>query len=324
MNSTKTSGITGRRVAKPSIDEISVAVIVPCYNEEVSIGKVIKDFRTVLPHALIYVYDNNSEDRTSEVARAEGAVVRTENRQGKGWVIRRAFSDISADIYLIVDGDDTYDANAAKDMIHLLLDGPFDFVNGARVHQSSAAYRPGHTFGNKMLTRIVGVIFGRYTNDMLSGYKVFTRRFVKSFPILSEGFEIETELMVHALELGVAIGEVQTRYRERPENSFSKLSTFKDGFKILKMIFRLVRFERPLLFFSMLAAVFGLAAVALMVPVVWEYFQTGLVERFPTAFLAGFLGISALFFISTGLILDLVKRGRHEAKMLAFLSNPML
>ena len=231
------------------------AVLIPCYNEELTIAAVVAAFRTALPQATIYVYDNNSSDRTSEVARQAGAVVRSERRQGKGNVVRRMFADIDADIYVLVDGDDTYDAAAAPRLIRELVDNDLDFVNGARVSTASAAYRRGHRLGNFALTELVRIIFGRQFTDMLSGYKVLSARFVKSFPAMSSGFETETELAVHALELRMPCGEIETAYKERPEGSVSKLSTYRDGWRILKLIGRLVKDERPLQFFGLLGLV---------------------------------------------------------------------
>lgn len=297
-----------------------VAVIIPCYNEEVTIARVIKDFRDAMPTSVIYVYDNNSKDNTSKIAAEAGAIVKLETRQGKGFAIRRAFSDIDADVYVMVDGDATYDAQSAQKLVDKVALEHFDFVNGARIHDSSKAYRPGHTFGNYMLTRAVSLVFGRQTEDMLSGFKALSRRFVKSFPATSKGFEIETELMVHALELKVPIAEIETPYKERPEDSFSKLSTFKDGYKISRMIFHLVRIEKPLSLFLLGAcSLFGLSLI-LMAPIILEFFKTGEVRRFPTVFLAGMLAVSGIFSVSTGFILDLVQRARHEAKMLHYLS----
>ncbi|MAK62588.1 MAG: glycosyl transferase [Ponticaulis sp.] len=298
----------------------NVAVIVPCYNEELTIESVVQDFRQVLPEAKIYVFDNNSSDRTSEIASNCGAIVRHERRQGKGFAIRRAFADVDAEIILMVDGDATYDASAATELIQRCVDGPFDYVNGARIHESTEAYRPGHEFGNKMLTGVVAWIFGRQVDDMLSGYKALSRRFIKSFPASSTGFEIETELMVHALELGMPISEIQTKYKERPPNSVSKLNTFRDGFRILLTIVQLVRRERPFFFFSMIGLCLFVLSVALSVPVILEYFETGLVRRLPTFILSGFIGLLAVFASFTGLILDLIHRGRHEVRKLAYLS----
>lgn len=299
---------------------LRLAVLVPCYNEEKAIGQVVHDFRAVLPQATIYVYDNNSRDQTMAMASAAGAVVRREPLQGKGNVVRRMFSDVEADIYVLVDGDATYDAASAPKMIQMLLDGPLDMVNGARVTDIKAAYRPGHRLGNVMLTTMVALIFGDRFKDMLSGYRIFSRRFVKSFPALTAGFETETELTVHALELHMPIDEVKTAYRDRPVGSVSKLSTFKDGFRILFTIIVLIKEERPMQFFSLTAIFFTLISFILVVPVVEEYVLTGLVPRLPTAILAMGLLFLAFFSITAGLILDTVTRGRREMKRMRYLN----
>lgn len=306
----------------PMPSEPRIAVLVPCYNEEVAIPRVIADFRTALPGAALYVYDNNSSDRTADVARAAGATVRMETLQGKGHVIRRMFADIEADFYVLVDGDDTYDATAAPAMVQAALDNGFDMVNGTRVTDIQAAYRPGHRLGNLVLTGIVRIIFGNRITDMLSGYRVFSRRFVKSFPALSSGFETETEFTVHALELRMPVGEVLTRYKDRPTGSVSKLRTYSDGIRILRTIMILVKEERPLAFFTVVAAVFFLMGLGLSVPVIVNYVQTGLVPRLPTAVLVvGLMLLSALS-LTCGLILDSVSRGRKEIKQLAYLAIP--
>lgn len=300
-----------------------VAVLVPCYNEEVTIASVIDSFRGVLPDATIYVYDNNSQDRTVAVARAAGAVVGQESLQGKGNVIRRMFADIEADVYVLVDGDATYHAPSAREMVDLLLLDRLDMVNGTRITEVEAAYRPGHRLGNAVLTGIVRSIFGDRITDMLSGYRVFSRRFVKSFPALSGGFETETEFTVHALELGMPIGELETPYRERPPGSQSKLNTVRDGIRILLTIMRLVKEERPLPFFALSGAALFLVALVLIGPVLTEFARTGLVPRFPTAILAtGLVGLAFLSF-TCGLILDSVSRGRTEVKRLAYLAVPL-
>lgn len=300
----------------------SIAVMIPCYNEEAAITQVIADFRRVLPQAAIYVYDNNSRDRTVDVARAAGAIVRTETLQGKGNVVRRMFADIEADIYVLVDGDATYDADSAPRMIGALLDGPLDMVNGVRVTTIQKAYRPGHRFGNWMLTSMVAWIFGNRFTDMLSGYRVMSRRYVKSFPALSAGFETETELTVHALELRMPIAEIETPYKDRPPGSVSKLSTFRDGFRILWTIIVLVKEERPMQFFSLLAAFFAVVSGVLVTPIVLEFFHTGLVPRLPTAVLAMGLMILAFLSLNCGLILDTVTRGRREMKRMRYLAVP--
>ena len=299
-----------------------IAVLVPCYNEVAAITAVVRDFQAELPDAIIYVYDNNSSDGTAQAARAAGAVVRTETLQGKGHVIRRMFADIEADAYVLVDGDATYDAEAAPAMVRLLLEQGLDMVNGARVSDVQAAYRPGHRLGNRLLTGMVRQIFGDRISDMLSGYRVFSRRFVKSFPALSSGFETETEFTVHALELWMPIGEVATRYRERPAGSESKLNTWRDGFRILRTIVLLVKEERPVHFFSAAAALLVLIALGVMIPVVSDYVRTGLVPRLPTAVLATGLVLLASLSFTCGLILGSVTRGRKELKRLAYLATP--
>jgi glycosyltransferase involved in cell wall biosynthesis len=302
--------------------DLSIAVLIPCYNEAVAIPKVVADFRAALPEAVVYVYDNNSRDGTAAAAHAAGAVVRTETLQGKGHVVRRMFADVQADIYVLVDGDDTYQASAAPEMVRLLVDQQLDMVNGVRVTEVAAAYRRGHKFGNTVLTGLVQRIFGDRVRDMLSGYRVFSRRFVKSFPALSSGFETETEFTVHALELHMPVGEVATAYKERPVGSASKLRTYTDGLRILRAILVLVKEERPLPFFSSAALAFLLAGVLLAVPVVLDYLQTGLVPRLPTAVLSASLVMLAFLSQVCGLILDSVARGRKEAKRLAYLAIP--
>jgi glycosyltransferase involved in cell wall biosynthesis len=299
-----------------------VAVIVPCYNEAVAIPKVVADFRAALPDAVIYVYDNNSSDGTAEVARAAGAIVRRETLQGKGNVIRRAFADVDADLYVLVDGDDTYEAAAAPRMIATLLGEGLDMVNGARVTDIEKAYRPGHRLGNQVLTGMVRLVFGDRISDMLSGYRVFSRRFVKSFPALAGGFETETEFTVHALDLKMPVGEVRTAYKDRPVGSTSKLRTYSDGARILRTIVVLVKEERPLQFFSICGLFLVALAIVMGVPVVAEFLRTGLVPRLPTAVLAMGLGMVAAMSFACGLILDSVSRGRKEIKRLAYLSIP--
>ena len=299
-----------------------VAVLLPCYNEEAAIAQTIAGFRAALPDATIYVYDNNSRDRTIEVARAAGAVVRSERMQGKGNVVRRMFADIDADIYVMADGDATYDATSAPAMVARVAEEGLDMIVGTRVHEAAEAYRRGHVLGNRMMTGILASLFGRSFTDIFSGYRVFSRRFVKSFPVLSAGFEIETEISVHALELKMPVGEVETRYFARPEGSESKLSTYRDGWRILKTIAVLYRIERPMLFFGWIAAVFALLAIGMSIPLAVTWFQTGLVPRFPTAILATGLMILAFLNLFTGLILDTVVRGRREVRRLAYLAQP--
>jgi glycosyltransferase involved in cell wall biosynthesis len=300
--------------------EPTIAVLVPCYNEAVTIEAVVRDFRKYLPEATIYVYDNNSKDGTAEIAAAAGAVVRTELRQGKGHVMRRMFADIDADIYVMVDGDNTYDAASAPALVAKLREGPLDLVNGARVDTAVAAYRPGHRFGNWLLTSLVTNIFGTASKDMLSGYKAMSKRFVKSFPALSTGFEIETELLVHALELNLPAGEIETPYQERPVGSESKLRTFHDGARILRLIARQVKEERPLMAFSGFAAVLALISIGVFIPVLLDYYRTGLVLRFPTAILSLGLMLAAMMSFFSGLVLDTVTRGRRELKRLRYLA----
>ncbi|MBC9881210.1 glycosyltransferase [Bradyrhizobium sp. INPA01-394B] len=301
-----------------------IAVLVPCYNEEAAVATVVANFRAALPRAEIYVYDNNSRDRTASVAREAGAIVRSERRQGKGHVVRRMFADVEADIYVLVDGDATYDAPSAPGMIDKLLDEHLDMVVGLRIDQSEAAYRLGHRTGNRMLTGFLASTFGHAFKDILSGYRVFSRRFVKSFPVLSDGFEIETELAVYALELSLPVAEVETPYYARPEGSFSKLNTWRDGFRILGTMLKLYRSERPLRFFTVIGILLALAAIILAIPIVITFIETGLVPRLPTAVLSMGLVIMALLSVSSGLVLDTVTRGRREMKMLAYLSQPAL
>ncbi len=316
------TGIASREVAGmlPTQLALSVAVIIPCHNEEVTIPRVVSDFRQALPDAAIYVYDNNSSDRTALMARSAGAIVRQETLQGKGHVVRRAFADVEADIYILVDGDDTYDASAVGTMVRMLIDRQLDMVTGARRETSAGAYRLGHKFGNRMLTGIVRSVFGNRISDMLSGYRVFSRRFVKSFPALAAGFETETEFTIHALDLHMPVGEVVTEYRERGEGSASKLRTIHDGLRIFRTIVVLIKDERPLAFFSVCALVFALAGLALGIPVTIEFLETHQVPRLPSAVLA--MGLVLLSFLSLccGLILDSVMRARKEIKRLAYLS----
>jgi glycosyltransferase involved in cell wall biosynthesis len=298
-----------------------IAVLVPCYNEETAIGKVVADFRAALPEATIYVYDNNSTDRTVEAAARAGAIVRREQHQGKGRVVRRMFTDIDADIYVLVDGDATYDAPSARGMIGKLVAERLDMVCAVRIDREEAAYRLGHRAGNRLLTGFVAHVFGESFTDMLSGYRVFTRRFVKSFPALSGGFEIETELTIHALELELPVGEMRTPYYSRPLGSASKLSTWRDGFRILRTVLRLYRAERPLPLFSGIGISLGIVAIGIAIPVFITYLQEGTVPRLPTAVLATGLMLLASLAIACGLILDTVTRGRREIKLLAYLAQ---
>src|SRR4051794_23990966 len=299
-----------------------IAVLVPCFNEEAAVATVVAGFRSVLPSAEIYVYDNNSSDRTKAVAAEAGAEVRSERRQGKGHVVRRMFADIDADIYVLVDGDATYDAASAPRMIEMLRADHLDMVVGLRADRAEAAYRRGHRTGNWMLTRFLSSVFGQEFKDILSGYRVFSRRFVKTFPVLSDGFEIETELSVHALELALPVAEIETPYYARPVGSFSKLNPWRDGFRILGTILKLYRSEKPLRFFTAIGIFLMLVSVGLAIPIVVTYLEEGLVPRLPTAVLSTGLMIIAMLAISSGLVLDTVTRGRREMKLLAYLSQP--
>src|SRR5947209_2058784 len=301
------------------LDQHRIAVLLPCHNEEAAVAEVVGAFRAALPGAAIYVYDNNSTDRTIDIAQAAGAVVRQERHQGKGYVVRRMFADVDADIYVLADGDATYDAPSAPAMIARLIEEKLDMVVGARVHREETAYRRGHQTGNRLLTGFVANIFGQSFSDMLSGYRVFSRRFVKSFPVLSGGFEIETELTIHALELELPVAEIDTPYYARPEGSASKLNTWSDGFRILRSIFQIYRSERPLAFFSMIAAALAFLSIGLAIPIVITFIQEGIVPRFPTAILATGLMLGALLAFASGIVLDTVTRGRREVKLLAYL-----
>jgi glycosyltransferase involved in cell wall biosynthesis len=304
-----------------TLSSLRIAVLVPCFNEEAAIASVVGDFRKALPSATIYVYDNNSRDRTAPVARDAGAEVRSERRQGKGHVVRRMFADVDADVYVLVDGDATYDAPSAPRMIEMLVNDHLDMVVGLRVDQGKAAYRKGHRTGNRMLTSFLSSVFGQAFKDILSGYRVFSRRFVKSFPVLSDGFEIETELTVHALELALPAAELETPYYARPQGSFSKLNTWSDGFRILGTMLKLYRSEKPLRFFGAIGIFLALISIGLAVPIFITYLEEGLVPRLPTAVLSTGLMIVAILSVSSGLVLDTVTRGRREMKLLAYLSQ---
>jgi glycosyltransferase involved in cell wall biosynthesis len=299
-----------------------IAVLLPCYNEEAAIAQTIAGFRAALPRAQIYVYDNNSSDRTREVAAQAGAIVRRERMQGKGHVVRRMFADVDADVYVMADGDATYDSAKAPELVRMLIDEQLDMVVGSRIGTAAEAYRRGHRFGNRLLTSMLARLFGRTFSDILSGYRVFSRRFVKSFPALSRGFETETEISVHALELAMPVAEVATEYGARPEGSESKLSTYGDGWRILRTIVHLFRIERPVMFYGSISAALAALAIILSIPLAITYLQTGLVPRFPTAILAtGLIILAALSFFA-GLILDTVVRGRRELRRLFYLSFP--
>jgi len=305
-------------VAKTGIPRI--AVLLPCYNEEAAIGATVAGFRKALPGATIYVYDNNSRDRTRQVAAEAGAIVRTERQQGKGHVVRRMFADVDADVYVMSDGDLTYDPTAAPAMVDLLLAEQLDMVVGTRRHEEKDAYRGGHVIGNRLFTGLLSRMFGRTFSDIFSGYRVFSRRFVKSFPVLSSGFEIETEMSVHALELRMPVGEIETMYGARPEGSQSKLSTWSDGLRILRTIGTLYRVERPALFYGSIGALLLVAAILLAIPLIVTYVHTGLVPRLPTAILVTGMTIVAVLCFFAGLILDTVTRGRREVRRLSYLS----
>ncbi|MFT3694923.1 MAG: glycosyltransferase [Kofleriaceae bacterium] len=299
-----------------------IAVLIPCYNEEVAIGDTVRGFKEALPEATIYVYDNNSKDKTIEVARAAGAVVRSETLQGKGNVVRRMFADIEADVYLMTDGDTTYDPKVARRMIDMVFADNLDMVVGKRIHKAKEAYRPGHVIGNKMLTGFLARLFGQRFTDILSGYRAFSRRYAKSFPALSAGFEIETELTVHALTLNLPVAEIETDYFERPAGSTSKLNTYRDGIRILRVMLTLFKNERPMAFFGLAATLLAVIAIALSIPVFITYERTGLVPRFPTAILSSTLMLVAFLSLAVGLVLDTVTRGRREVKRLNYLSIP--
>jgi glycosyltransferase involved in cell wall biosynthesis len=301
-----------------------VAVIVPCYNEALTVGAVVQRARAALPGATVYVYDNNSTDDTVAIARKAGAIVGSERSQGKGNVVRRMFADIDADIYVMVDGDNTYDLEAAPALIAEMRAQTLDFLNASRIDTQAAAYRAGHRFGNRLLSGIVQRTFGRQFGDMLSGYKIFSRRFVKSFPAESQGFEIETELTIHALELRMPCGEMETAYGVRPEGSSSKLSTWRDGMRILLLISRLMKDERPFAVFGALALGLALTSLWFGIPVIIEFRETGLVPRFPTAILATGLMLVGVMSFSIGLVLDTVAKARRETKRLAYLAQPPL
>jgi glycosyltransferase involved in cell wall biosynthesis len=300
-----------------------VAVLIPCFNEAVAVPRVVAAFRAALPQATVFAYDNNSTDGTAALAAAAGAVVGREMLQGKGHVVRRMFADIEADYYVLVDGDDTYDAAAAPAMLRRAIEERLDMVTANRVTEAQAAYRPGHRFGNAVLTGLVARLFGAPVTDMLSGYRVFSRRFVKSFPALSSGFETETEFTVHALQLGMPVGELPTAYKERPAGSASKLRTYRDGARILQLIVMLVKDERPLPFFSIAGAVLFVLGLALGIPVVLEFVKIGAVPRLPTAIVAACLVMLSFLAFACGLILDSVARGRREMKRLAYLAVPL-
>jgi len=311
-----------RTADRPFTSALRIAVIVPCYNEAAAIAKVVNDFRAALPAAALYVYDNNSTDGSAEIARTAGAVVRHEPRQGKGIVVRRMFADIEADVFVMVDGDDTYEAAAAPRMVARMTEEGLDMVNGVRVPVAEGVYRPGHKFGNQLLSGMVRILFGQGHSDMLSGYRVLSRRFVKSFPVMSTGFEIETELTIHALELQMPAAEERTAFKDRAEGSESKLNSISDGLRILFTITRLLKQERPVEFFGAFGALFAIFSLGLAYPIVIEYYATGLVPRLPTAVLSASTMLLAFLSFACGLILDTVTRGRQEAKRMRYLAVP--
>ncbi|TCK00972.1 glycosyltransferase family 2 protein [Nocardia alba] len=301
--------------------ELRIAAVVPCHNEEAAVAKVVTDLKAAVPGIVVYVYDNLSTDRTAECARAAGAIVRFENTKGKGNVVRRAFADIDADVYLMIDGDDTYEASAAPLMIKTLLEGPYDHILGVRKQDDAdaSAYRSGHETGNKVLNGVVGKVFGENVEDMLSGFRVFSRRFVKSFPAVSREFEIETELTVHSLHLRVPRTAVTVGFRDRPAGSESKLRTYRDGTKILALILGLARHERPVAFYGLFGTVAWLVSIILTVPIVIDFYNTHQVARFPTLFLAFTLLLLGSLAWTAGLILDGIRRSRHETARLVYL-----
>lgn len=299
-----------------------IAILIPCYNEAATVETVIRDFQSSLPDASVYVFDNNSSDATVELARQVGATVAQVTDRGKGNVIRRMFADIDADVYVLVDGDDTYDASVAPKLVTRLLTEGLDMIVATRHSDEQEAYRLGHRFGNIVLTQCVGLIFGHTFTDMLSGYRAFSRRYVKSFPAHSKKFETETELTVHALELRMPVAEESTKYKSRPEGSVSKLNTYGDGLRILMMIAKLFRAERPLAFYSIGFFVCAFSAIILAIPLLATYMQTGLVPRFPTAMLCTSLMLFGAISLVCGIVLDAVTHGRTEAKRFAYLAHP--
>jgi len=303
---------------------LDIAVILPCYNEAAAIADVVRDFRRALPDATIYVYDNNSTDDTAAVAAATGATVRHEPMQGKGNVVRRAFADVEADIYVMADGDGTYDASRAEDLVSLLRDRQLDMAVGTRADDAPDAYRRGHRIGNLMFNKAIAWLFGDRFSDIFSGYRVFSRRFVKSFPALSAGFEIETELTVHAIQLRMPVAEIPTMYSSRAEGTESKLRTFRDGFRILFTIGRFIQRVRPLLFYGVIAILLALLSVGLGYPIVIEFFETGLVPRFPTAILATGIMLLAALSLAIALILNAHSRSQLEMKRLKYLEYPLV
>jgi glycosyltransferase involved in cell wall biosynthesis len=309
---------------KHKFSSYHIAVLIPCINEETTIGKVVKDFKQLLPAAKMYVYDNNSTDRTKERAIQAGAIVRSETLKGKGNVIRRMFADIEADVYVLVNGDDTYHAASVIDMIELLVRNQLDMVNGARSFEKSEVFRSGHRLGNRILSNLVRIIFGKDIKDMLSGFRVFSHRFVKSFPAMSRGFEIETELTIHALELRLKVAEIETPFKMRPPGSFSKLNTIRDGLNILRIIIMFIKEERPFRTFFTVSIILALTSIILAIPIFMEYLETGLVPRFPTAILCSALMLLSFFSQYTGFILDTTTTAKREIKRLCYLQLPAI
>ncbi len=322
LMSQSTVDFKGNASALPDLQGLEIAVILPCYNEAVAIGETVAQFRQALPNATIYVFDNNSTDDTIRVAQQAGATVRTEALQGKGNVVRRMFADVDADVYVMADGDATYDSAAAPELVQLLVSQNLDMVSGARVNKESEAYRRGHKFGNALFSGLVKLFFSNKINDLLSGYRVFSRRFVKSFPALSNGFEIETELTVHAMQMRMPIGEVETNYFSRLPDSSSKLSTFRDGWRILKMISFLIKEEKPMTFFLSLAYIFFLPSLWVFLSVLVEYLETGLVNRIPSLLVAVSGFVASMLSVVCALILDSLARGRREIRRLSYLQFP--
>lgn len=303
------------KLPKNEEDEMSsIAVLIPCYNESVTIKKVIEDYKKALPEATIYVYDNNSSDGTDEIVRKAGAEVRYEYRQGKGNVIRSMFRDIDADCYLMIDGDDTYPAENARHMVDLVLNKGVDMVIGDRLSSTyfTENKRPFHNLGNRMVRGLINKFFKSNVKDIMTGYRAFSRVFVKSFPVLSKGFEIETEMTIHALDKNFLLEEIPVTYRDRPEGSESKLNTFSDGFKVLKTIANLFRDYRPMTFFGFFSAIFDLTALGLFITVLMEYFETGLVERFPTLIVSGVLAMIGILLWVCGLILQVITKKHRQ------------
>lgn len=312
------------RAAPPSdpASLLEIAVLIPAFDEAAAIFQVVSEFRAALPHARVYVYDNNSRDDTVGLAASAGAIVRRERLQGKGNVVRRMFADVDADLYLMVDGDGTYDASSAPLLVAAMIAEGADMVNAVRVPTQDQTWRPGHRWGNRLLSRIVAWIFGDRVSDMLSGYRLFSRRYVKSFPALSSGFEIETELTVHALEQRMPMAQVETPYRDRAVGSVSKLRTFRDGFRILGTIIRLLMRERPTTFYGAVAGALATISIVLAIPLLVTFVETGLVPRFPTAILCTGIMLLASLSFTVGVILDNVTHHRRETRRLAYLAIP--